>query len=194
MANVELSKQEFELVTSEAFILTKNAIIKKVYELFGDLSEAYMKLADGALPAVVLSVSPKIAKGENYRDLPWVMLDFPRVFSHTDVFAVRSFFWWGNFFSITLQLHGVYKAFYQSSVHQHLAEKDWWYCVDGNDAWQHHFENNNYRKLDDGVRFETLPFLKVAKKISLQQWSHAFDFYKDSFQQIIAVLAAQPVK
>jgi hypothetical protein len=194
MANVKLSKHEFELVTSADFILTKNAIIKRVYELFGDLSEQYMKLADITLPPEVLSISPKIAKGENYRELPWVMLDYPRVFSQQNVFAIRSFFWWGNFFSITLQLHGVYKEFYQSSIQKHLAKNNWWYCLNESDAWQHHFEMNNYEKLDGSVNFKQLPFLKLAKKIPLQEWDKAFDFYKSSFEEIISVLATQPVK
>jgi hypothetical protein len=39
--NVELSKNESELVINSEFILTKNRIIEKVYTLFGLLSEDY---------------------------------------------------------------------------------------------------------------------------------------------------------
>ena len=42
MANVKLSARELDLVNDAEFILTKNNIIAKVYELFGDLSSFYI--------------------------------------------------------------------------------------------------------------------------------------------------------
>ncbi len=193
MANVKLSLDELELVTDAQFILTKNAIIRKVYELFGDLSAEFMEVADIALPQEVLSISPKIAKGENYRELPWVMLDYPRVFSQQNVFAIRCFFWWGNFFSITLQLQGIYKEAYEPFIKNSITN-DWWYCINTNDAWQHHFEETNYKQLTGDVDFKKLPFLKLAKKIPLEKWDNAFDFYCRSFKEIASLLTAQPVK
>ena len=41
------------------------------------------------LPAEMLFHSPKISKGENYKGLPYVMLDYPRCFGKTDIFAIR---------------------------------------------------------------------------------------------------------
>jgi len=96
-----LSTKELELVTNPNIILTKNAIIGKVYDLFGQLSEAYKTVLTNK---ELLAIGPKIARGENYQGLPWVMLDFPRKFTQSDTMAIRSFFWWGHFFSITLQL------------------------------------------------------------------------------------------
>ncbi len=79
MANVKLSKDELELVTNAELILTKNRIIQKVYELFGELSIAYRELSKD-LDEDLLHIPPKISKGENYLGLPWVMLDYPRNF------------------------------------------------------------------------------------------------------------------
>lgn len=55
---------------------------------------------------------PKVSRGENYRGLPWVMLDFPRVFGRADVFAIRTMFWWGHGFNITLHLKGTFQTLY----------------------------------------------------------------------------------
>src|SRR5688572_20484305 len=107
MTNVKLSKEELGMVTDAGLILTKNRIIQKVYDLFGEVSMVYQQQHD-RFPVEVVAVSPKISRGENYRGLPWVMLDYPRRFSQADVFAIRSFFWWGGFFSFTLQLKGSY--------------------------------------------------------------------------------------
>ena len=64
------------------------------------------------LPEEVLIQSPKISRGENYNGLPYVMLDYPRCFGKEDVFAMRTMFWWGNFFSITWHLKGKYSKEY----------------------------------------------------------------------------------
>ncbi len=191
MANVKLSKDELELVTNAELILTKNRIIQKVYDLFGELSEAYQQQCE-SLHEDLLHISPKISKGENYLGLPWVMLDYPRNFSQTDVFSIRSFFWWGKFFSITLQLQGKYQQQYAAQLQQRV-NSDWWLCNSSN-AWQHHFENDNYLLFDRRKDLQQLPFIKLAKKIPLQEWDNSSEFFNSSFSEITNLLSTQTVK
>jgi hypothetical protein len=102
---IRLSAEEKQLVRTDRFILTKNRIIRKTMLLFGQLKEEYDQLLEGVeLPEG--TASAKISRGENYEGLPWIMLDHPRYFRKEDILAIRSFFWWGNFFSITLHLAG----------------------------------------------------------------------------------------
>jgi len=133
MTNVKLSKEELALVSEAGFILTKNRIINKVDDLFRQLSEDFQQRSKH-LPESIISIPPKISKGENYNGLPWVMLDYPRAFSNSDVFAIRCFFWWGNFFSITLQLQGSYKDMYSTSIKRYLEENygNWCICIADN--------------------------------------------------------------
>ncbi|MFK5012123.1 hypothetical protein ACI4AC_27485, partial [Klebsiella pneumoniae] len=88
-----------ELVNNADWILTKNLIIEKVYELFGRVAaeyiDIYKKFPDFER-STLFALSPKISKGEQYLQLPYVMLDFPRNFTDNDFFAIRTFFWWGN--------------------------------------------------------------------------------------------------
>ena len=122
--------------------------------MFGLLSEDYKKMLNkfaNVLPAEVFSSSPKIYKGENYLSLPYVMMDYPRVFIKEDVFAIRSFFWWGNYFSITLQLSGKFLQAFSNNLQLHLADKmyeDYFICIN-NSPWEHHFEVTNYKPLSD---------------------------------------------
>src|SRR5450755_2986522 len=129
----ELSAEELALVADAGWIMTKNAIIAKVLVLFGELSgnlqeqwkaagweqhlagkEAGMAMKDtgmlmreaGMPIKEILETPPRISKGENYKGLPWVVLDYPRAFGRLDVLAVRTLFWWGNYFSVTLHLKG----------------------------------------------------------------------------------------
>ena len=92
-AKVTLSPKEQELVNNTDWILTKNAVIQKVYDLFGGLSDVYQLALQNQVaitPEDVGIRSPKISKGEQYEGLPWVMLDFPRHFAANDAFGIRS--------------------------------------------------------------------------------------------------------
>jgi len=194
-ANVKLSKNELALVCDEQFILTKNNIIDKVYKLFGTLSNKFteeLKSSAIASETEIFYKAPKIYKGEQYKSLPYVMLDQPRFFNKEDAFAIRCFFWWGNFFSITLHLSGKYKTRYASAVMSSLhTNEDWYYCIN-EDQWQHHFEGNyevfSKSSLLEKKSVEQKSFFKIAKKIPLSQWDAAYDFYKKNFKEILQMI------
>ena len=198
-AKLTLSPKELELVNDPGWILTKNAIIEKVYGLFGDLSNVYSDALNKNVFVLQDSKdfrSPKISKGEQYENLPWVMLDYPRCFDGENAFAIRSFFWWGNFCSITLLLSGSYRDKYAASMEQYFAlsahdKNDWFICVN-EDAWQHHFRKDNYLSVAerDGKPFASLPFIKLAKKISLQHWDMLPVFFEENYSEILKMLKA----
>jgi hypothetical protein len=193
-ANVKLSESELLLVCDEQFILTKNNIISKVYLLFGMLSEVFLRKANAnksVFPEEVLMASPKIYKGENYRGLPYVMMDFPRYFVKEDVFSIRCFFWWGNFFSITLHLAGTYAKKYSENVFQKLSQQnDHWYACINEDQWEHHFNEENYILFNQlwSEQFGKRKFQKIAKKISLHDWDKAYDFFEKNYNEMLALL------
>lgn len=189
MANVKLSASELELVSNPDFILTKNRIIASVYTLFGELSQEYRLLAADFLPAAGIWESPKISRGENYEELPWVMLDYPRHFSKENVFAIRTFFWWGNFFSMTLHLKGQFR---KNMVWEMLEKPDYdpcYICL-GKNEWEHHFRSDNYcniRAIKVIPDPATLPFIKIAFKIPITQWNEA-DRKLQKFYQLLLQL------
>jgi hypothetical protein len=190
-ANVKLSKEESELVQNREWILTKHAVIGKVVLLFGQLSEEFkLMMQDAGLNEVMLP-EPKISKGEQYEKLPYVMLDFPRIFDKENVFAVRCFFWWGNFFSINLQVSGKFQEKYFSSVDDLAKFNDWMFCVN-EDVWKHDFSTDNFLPFNAINANEHLNrnFIKTAKKIPLSEWNNAYSFYKKSFSDIISNLAS----
>lgn len=175
-AKLTLSEEELRLVTDPGVILTKNAIIQKLYVLFGKLSGQMG--ADLILPAEVATISPKISRGESYQGLPYVMLDYPRFFTTEHVLAIRTFFWWGHFFSVTLHLKGKYQLLYCRTLVKHFD----WLSANGyavsvcEDEWQHHTGSDDYRSLQgmDPAGFEKIinehPFVKLSKSFPLGQW------------------------
>lgn len=195
ITNVELSKNELELVCDSEFILTKNRIIEKAYNLFGLLSETYKTTLEGyktILPPEIFKASPKIYKGENYLSLPYVLMDHPRVFLKEDVFAIRSFLWWGNFFSITLHLSGRFLEAFKDNINASLENgeyNDHFVCIN-EEQWQHHFEKTNYVRLNETTSGDVLQrlFFKLSKKMALTEWEKAPDFFENSYLQFLRLL------
>ena len=97
-----------------------------------------------------MAIPPKISKGENYKGLPYLVLDYPRYFGKDDHFAIRSMFWWGNFFSITLHLSGIYKKMYENKIEASftLLKEESFFIGISDDQWEHHFETSNYLPLE----------------------------------------------
>lgn len=190
-AKVTLSKYEMELVTNARILLTKNEIIQKVYGLFGLLADNFVEGAGKALPESINSVQPKISRGENYLGLPYVMMDYPRSFGRSDTFAIRTFFWWGNFFSITLQLSGSFQQQYGPCIAEAVKQgvfRNWYRCI-SDDRWHHHFDETNYRLIDEDDLTPAGDFIKLAAKISLGEWPQAEDFLRTNFLKLVSVLS-----
>lgn len=195
-AKIHLSAEELSLVQNAGWLLTKNTIIEKVYSLFGDIAHRVRDdlQADAAvlLPEVLIP-SPKISKGENYGGLPWVMLDYPRLFNRQHAFAIRILFWWGHFFSVTLHLKGVYKERYQQNLLANLpllAARQFYLCVSGNE-WRHEFEEDNYQPLSqlNSSAVEKIllanDFCKLSAKILLPEWNQSKELIIDLYETIV---------
>ena len=178
---IHLSKLETELVNNKEWILTKQSIIDKVYGLFGGLHEIYKGIAQqerAFLPEWYINTGGKISRGENYEGLPYVMLDYPAIFSKDSILAVRTMFWWGNFFSITLHLSGNNKTNILEKLINNIStrkENDF-YIYQGNDEWEHDLDPNSYKKLslinDDEFNqiISANNFLKLAIKFPIDSF------------------------
>ncbi len=195
-SKLTLSAEELQLAGNTRWILTKRNIIEKTALLFGRLSavmqQRVMEL-QGLLPPELVSPAPKIAKGENYLLLPYVILDYPRCFEKGHIFAIRTMFWWGNCISITLHVSGKYKnkiaqVLQTGSVSAGL--KDYYICIN-EDEWQHHFEADNYIPLQQLTVEETARitdarhFIKVAAKFDLQQWNCVQALLEKEFEKLL---------
>ncbi len=196
-AKIQLSPEELILVENAEWILTKNAIIRKVYDLFGAMAAAMkIELQNNPLSPDVMETTPKISRGENFKGLPFVVLDYPRLFNREDVFAIRTLFWWGRYFSVTLHLKGIYKELFASQLKKNeslLSDNDF-YISSSNDEWSHELGEENYISLNrnrDFLQkkdFSRQPFLKLSAKIDLQNWNQSEKLLMQIFKTILQSL------
>lgn len=198
--NLALSHEEQVLVENAAWVVMKRGIMEKGVGLFSELSERMKGLIASKytnLPDLIRSSEPKIYKGENYCMLPYVLLDYPKYFSKADIFVIRTMFWWGNFFSITLQLSGCFKTAFEGVIvgqYQQLDKHAYYLCVN-TDPWQHHFGQDNYRSLEamtadeiKGILYQR-PFIKIARKYALEQWNEMPGMLEDAFKVMLEMLS-----
>jgi hypothetical protein len=198
-SKILFSAEEISLAENGELILTKNSIIKKVISLFASLADVYREVADDhrqELPGEFFDLSPKISRGEQYLGLPYVMLDYPRIFSKENVFAIRTFFWWGNYFSLTLHLKGGYKESFQKKILEnvHLLSKYDFYVAVSEDEWRQDFEKENYVMLKTGgidlldESIQKMAFLKLASRWPLQNGNEISVLLNEQYSAILKVI------
>ena len=197
-AKIKLSEEEMQMVQNPGIILTKNAVIQKVISLFADMAEQMKKRLDKySFPEPIVKTSPKISRGENYLGLPFVMLDYPRLFSQEHIFALRTFFWWGNYFSLTLHLKGDYKELYAPMIRKHypfLAHNHFSICT-SEDPWRHEMAEDNYTPLSGITENEAFalidhhPFLKLTIHTGFEKWAAVDDILLQQYQDILTAIS-----
>jgi len=198
-AKIHLSAKELELVKNADLLLTKNTIIEKVFELFGLVGHEVRDMIAQKpipLPQEILIQSPKISRGENYKGLPYVMLDYPRCFGKENSFAIRCFFWWGNFFSVTLHLKGIYKEKYLPELRKNieLLRKENFFIASSEDEWNHVIEPVHYfpmkamDSLNAGNLLADKVFLKLSSKLELEHWNDSEEKLLNMYRMIFIAL------
>jgi len=177
----QFSIKELQYLSDTNFLLTKRTILEKVFRGFKACSELIDKELLNSyyrIDSKFLIPSSKISKGENYRGLPYLVLDNPRYFKKGSVLSYRILFWWGNFISFSLHLEGdICTAALPSilSKSREQAHDQTYYCI-GTTPWEHHFQESNYqligRTTPDQVRnhYEEFGFIRITKKATLKEW------------------------
>jgi hypothetical protein len=169
---IVLSDKELEMIRNADWILTKQSILEKVDLLLKECVPVIEeKISFSNIPVDI----PKISKGENYLGLPYLILDHPRIFDKHDIFAIRTMFWWGRFYSITLHLAGKYKTMLERKIveRSEVLHSKFYLCIH-DEQWHHHFEPANYLPFNNVSSTDLKKiinekaFIKIAIKFPIQ--------------------------
>ncbi len=197
-AKIQLSPAELKLLTNAEIILTKNRLLAKIRLLLEAVQESMQAAAPTFLNSHAFTVPPKISRGENYLGLPYLVLDYPRNFGAAGIFCIRSFFWWGHFFSSTLHLSGTYKNKFEETIAAAQQTFSKHHISVNTDPWQHHFESDNYipiagfghghfKKCVQGQAH-----LKIAAKLDVEHWAKAEAFLLENWQLYLQITDQAP--
>jgi hypothetical protein len=195
LSKIQLSDAETELICNADLILTKNKALEKIRSL---LEQAQWQMqqyvtAHQLQADALFQNPPKISRGELYRGLPWMILDYPRIFTREGIFAIRSMFWWGHFFSSTLHISGTYKNETTLSAAHHSLQHH--YIGVNADPWHHHFEKDNYqpiKKISEPEWRQQLranEHIKVAAAWPLTNWKTIPDDLFGNWREMLALFS-----
>lgn len=189
---IVFSADELNLLQDENILRTKQAIIKKMHRLLAD-TEYHLRQTVSAkiksVPEYSLAQSGKISRGENYLDLPYLVLDFPRHFAQEAIFAYRTMFWWGNFLSCTLHLQGAALEKFRTNLLSNLPrlKEDIFFCI-APTPWEYHYGSDNYAlvkempldKLNELITSKA--FIKISRKLPLESYAQLAGFSAETFE------------
>ena len=191
--------KELSYLQDRDFLLAKIEITEKLLAQFTALESAlkvHIKANQYTFPDGTLAKAGKISKGENYKGLPYLMLDFPRLFQPESVFAYRSMFWWGNFFSFTLHLQGNAWSASRPKLFHHIdrllqSKEETYVCV-SDSPWEYTYDRHNYLPVSEFSKerlskfLEQHDFLKLSRYVPVEQWMKFTESGVKNFSSLMA--------
>lgn len=191
------TQEELQILNDQRFLIVKQQLSEKIIAELAEIERTlHQELSSSTFPFPdgTFLRAGKISKGENYRSLPFFILDYPRLFTKGDAFAYRTMLWWGNEFSCTLHLAG--RPLHDLSnglVNRLSREKKLFFCIHDN-PWEYHFEYTNYVPIENLTTKEIEnhikehDFIKVSRKIPLDNWDEFGDFSLTTLRQFLKLL------
>jgi hypothetical protein len=173
MTSLQFTTEEFDIMSNAELLLRKRVIQDKVFQLL----EKTQHEIDTGIDADLKTRFPsgKISRGENYRGLPYLILDHPAHFKINDIFACRTMFLWGKFFSVTVHLQGYWLKEYRTFLNEIIGEIELSevYVSKGTSPWHYHYAEDNYVPLTGQALEESFnaEFIKVSKRIPLKNYN-----------------------
>jgi len=194
---MDITEKELRVLKDTDFLLTKSKALEKIYRLLEETRDELIKSVtktDFSFPEGTDIITGKISRGENYKNLPYMVLDFPTLFTNESSFAFRTMFWWGNFFSSTLHLEGKALDEYCNAFANHiekLLNKNIFIGV-GVTPWQYHYGEDNYVPLSKNHcnHINNSTFLKLSKNISLSEYAKLPSFASEFLNLMLSVLSS----
>ena len=193
MTDSHFNKEEFDFMSNAELLLRKRVIQEKVFQLL----EKTQHEIDTVISPELKSQFPsgKISRGENYRGLPYLILDHPAHFRIDDIFACRTMFLWGNFFSTTIHLEGKHLEDNRAILADILTDIDptHLYTSCGKTPWHYHYEVDNYTpfRAEKIAGLANEKFVKVSKKINLQDYADLSQIAKEFYKPFLSKLKIQ---
>lgn len=192
-ANIQITTDELVILQDKIFLQKKANALLTLKDLFSELRDHIRNESpafERTFPVSLDITHGKISQGENYRGFPFLVLDFPKLFTKDTVFTFRSMFWWGHHFSFTFHLSGRDHDTAIRSVRSQLNQlkgKEFYLCVKDT-PWEYHYEEDNYLPLDEVLKkdqaekiFSGKDFIKLSRKLEISEWKKVIPYGTETF-------------
>ena len=191
-------EKELSLVRHVEVFQNKPTILKKAENRLICLQKALAKefsLIADSLPGHLDLIKNQIVRGENHNGFPFISLDYPQNFSKTEMFTLRTLFWWGHYLGFSLILKGKHLESYLDNLLENRNAESFKniYVSLAPDPWEWEINKTNYSLINqispDGLRktILELDYLKIIRvfpvedeKFMTLNWAQSgLQFWKD---------------
>ena len=191
-------EKDLSLIRHIEVFQNKPAVLKKVEQQLIGLQEALAKeihLIADFIPDHLDLIKNQVVRGENLNGFPFISLDYPQNFSKTEMFTLRTLFWWGHYLGFSLILKGKRLESYLENLLENRNAEPFKniYVSLAPDPWEWKINKTSYSLLDqippDGLRktILELDYLKVIRVYPVENenfmplnWIHSgLQFWKD---------------
>ena len=199
---IPLTEIELQTLANAKFFVIKQSVTKKIQQQFHLLKnnlQLEVEHCKNTIPPEADISTGRIFKGENYKGFPYIMLDYPRLFDKNQVFAFRNMCWWGKHFSFTLHLSGKpldnCRISVSNNIHR-LNGKGFYYCIN-NTPWEYHYEEDNYKSLDELLQQNPLEFkkdifqkdfIKLSRKLEISCYEDILACGQETFKLCLEIM------
>ena len=193
------SEEELSLMGNAKVLLLKTQVIRKISDDFSRLEGEFKKILGNTtvheLPEGTLQKAGKISRGENYKGLPYLVLDYPRLMTREQILNIRLLFWWGHYYSMSLHLAGnawhLYKSRVISEPASHSPYKQ--FVQYKGSPWEHDvslpsfipIENFGAEKLKE---LDKAHFFRIVNLLPLKGVEELEYFAKSTFEKFTSML------
>ncbi|MCX2742304.1 hypothetical protein OO013_00430 [Mangrovivirga sp. M17] len=195
--SLNLSENEIKCLKEVEFWRLSKEVNKKLEVFLYDIQHEYEAILNDSSNQNIQFLSSshrKVSKGNNYKGLPYLVLDYPAIFDRKNIFTIRTMIWWGKFISLHLILKGKPLNDLKSAIKSKksfLSDKNFYFCIDKT-PWNHDFSPDKhiqYEVLTDEIfDKQSENFIKTGKYcdvIGFEDWQ---DFCTTNFKNLIYTL------
>lgn len=200
MSDLKFDPDESALMFNADIFLLKRRLNQKIYILFEQIISRLKDTDEHKqflFPENTDVLSGKISQGENYQSCPWVMLDFPRLFTKKEIFAFRTLFWYGHFFSCSLLCSGDIAGRFKEKLisNKKLLEANNFYFSLHPDAWLHNIDDAAFKKIDEITAEEMhdhinkTGYFKISAKFSSTDPGQILNHSENIYRKFLKVIS-----
>jgi hypothetical protein len=172
---ITFTPEEKAVVRNIEFFRLKASVTRKVLALLTDLHRQLKNEVENVsfiAPIEVNLKSSQFVKGEHYRGLPYIYLDFPKYFTKVDKFTFRWMLWWGHYFIFALISEGLHADVHRENLirtYDNLIDKDFYIATHKN-LWEWVRDVEHAISLNQENKSQVIQMLKEKRFLKLQRF------------------------
>lgn len=191
MSNISFNNEDIEILSDKDFLLKKKVLSDEVIRLFKVISEEIkQELLRSSNPIWSSQFAGKISKGQYYKDLPYIVSDYPRRIDDNGICLFRIIFLWGREFSCNFLATGIVFKNLKNAIENNLMDIDqnaYRYSIEGS-PWEHSILDVDLKKLNhlkNDKKLNTADFIKISRALTINKYESLHEICIKMFRDII---------